>query len=406
MPDTGKNDLYQTDKRIEAAFSRIEQDKELLPEHRAVIRRFDKQLQAEEVKGKRRLRFLNTLPVLMRKIGKPIEDMSKDDLVDVVAWINNGGERDWSDTTMAEYRKDLVRIWKFSRGLDRQDKPKEVRFIRTGRQPTPPTWLPPDELIEKAIANTFNNRDKFIIAALSEGGFRTAELAHMALGDWVVDGDLLEARVSELGKTGSRIVYLHDVLPYYKQWLAEHPLRGNSEAPLVLALYGTHKHERMNPFTLLKVVKEAFRRAGAPRSVSVQLLRKRNSTEMAAVLPSEQLNARQGWVRGSPMPGYYVSLSKKHKRAAAAKLYGLADTEKPKPKTTRCINPLCMELNAGDQAFCYKCHAALTIDAAKEVHKFREQIQADQQEYFATGDMAKVLARIEARLSLLEGGEK
>lgn len=402
MPDNkNEEDLYHTHSKLANALARIKEDETLLPEHRDIIIRFDKKLQAEDVRAKRRIRYARTLPVLLRKLGKPLKQTTKDDLINLVGWINSGGERNWSETTKVEYREEVKRVWKFANDYEKEDKPKEVRFIRTSKKPTPPTWLPSDELIQKAINAAHSSRDKFIIAALAEGGFRTGEFIYMTLGDWQADGDLIRVQVPESGKTGARVLYLHDVIPYYKMWLSEHPQPDKPDAPLVMNINGTVR--RMIPAMLVKVVKTAFNRAGSTKRVTVQLLRKRCSTEMAANFSGEQLNARQGWTTGSKMAAYYVAFSDKHKRAAACRQYGMKDESKPKEKTVKCVNPLCKTDNPSDRAFCYKCHAALTVDAAMDVLRVRNMIQSDQMEYYKTGDMKLVLAKLEARLAALEG---
>lgn len=405
MPDVkNKLDIYKTQNTLQSTLERIKNDDTLLPEHKKLILKYNKELLARGVHAKRRMKIVSSLPVLLRKLGKPLEGLNNGGLKELVAWIHQGGDRNWSETTREDYKALLKAAWKLANGYEREDQPKEVRFIKVRKLVTPPKWFVPPELTDKAINSCFNARDKFIIAALYEGGFRTGELVHMKVSDWRMDGALVEVQVPEEGKTGDREVYLHDVIPHYKQWMKEHPNKGNPDAPLVVNLYGKHAGQQISPFALIKLVKTAFKRVGSRHKVTIQTLRKTNSSEMSEKLTASQLCDRQGWVQGSRMPGYYVGYNKKRRKQIAKQLYGVTDEELPeeKPRTATCINPLCKEINPADQPFCYKCHTALTTEAAQKVQLVRKQIETDQQLFYETGDMTKVLARIEARLDALE----
>jgi len=420
MSDKHKEDLYNTGKGILLAKERIKEDKGLLPEQQKLILEMDKHHRARGISLKRRKKYLCVLTILLRKMGRPLKGAGNKELQEIVTWIEEGGIRKaknkktgkiedttpWSEATKEDYKQVLKYSWRFANGYDREDHPKEVRFIKSRNVVTPPKWLPSETQVLKAINLCLNPRDKFIIAALREGGFRTGEMCYMNLEDWREEGELVEVNVPEHGKTGARSLYMHDVIPYYKEWLAAHPARSNPDAPLVVNLEGQAQGERMKPHALLKAVKNAFKRAGVERNVSVQLLRKRNSTEMAGKLNAQELNDRQGWVQGSKMAGYYVRFSKKHKKRVAKQLYGIGEEEEDVERTIKCINPLCGEINPADRKFCYKCHSALNVDAAMEVKKLRDQINKDQAEFYRTGDLAHVLSRIEARIEALEEAKK
>lgn len=408
MPDTKKKiDIYKTQNSLANSIKRIKRDDTLLPEHKELILKFETDLLARGVSAKRRRKVVLSLPVLLRKISKPLEGLTNGELKELVAWINSGGDKDWSETTKEDYKALLKTAWKIANGYEREDKPKEIRFLKSHKIVTPPKWFVSPELADKAIDNCFNSRDKFIISALYEGGFRTGELVYMKLSDWRIDGPLLEARVPDEGKTGERFVYLHNCIPYYKRWIEDHPDRNNPDAPLIMALYGKHKGERINPFALIKLVKTAFKRADAPHTVTIQTLRKTNSSQMSEKLSSAQLCDRQGWVQGSRMPGFYVGYNKKRRKQMAKELYGVTDEALPneKPRTISCINPLCGEVNPANQTFCYKCHTPLTTEAAEKVKQVREQIAQDQKLFYESGDIGKVLLQIRARLELLEANK-
>lgn len=401
MPDTKNGqDIYKSQQKLESVLRRLDQE-EIHPANKELILEFDNDLLARGVKAKRRLKAAMSLCVLLRQSEEPLKGATVPDLKKLVGWIESN---DWSRTTKEDYKLLLKSAWKLANDYDREDKPKEVRFIKVKKVVTPPRWLPSAELVDKAIDRCFNARDKFLIALCYEGGFRTGEVIHMKLKDWRIDGALIEVTVPPEGKTGQRTVYLHDVIPYYKNWIAQHPDRNNPEAYLIVNLNGSYNGEQMNPFSLRKIVKVAFKRAGAPQTVCIQLLRKTNSSLMAGKLTSEQLNDRQGWVQGSQMAGYYVKFNKHRRKQSAKAMYGIEDGEKEKPRTTNCINPLCGEVNPSSHKFCYKCHTPLTTEAAQQVQKVREMIAQDQTEFYKTGDLARVMARIEARLQALEGG--
>lgn len=405
MPDVkSKIDIYKTQTSLAKCIERVKQDETLLPEHKELILKYNIDLLARGVSAKRRRKVVISLPVLLRKLSKPLKGLHNGEIKELVAWINSGGDRNWSETTQEDYKALLKTAWKLANDYEREDNPKEVQFIKARKVITPPKWFVTPELRDRAIARCYNSRDRFIISALFEGGFRTGELVHMKLADWNIDGSLIEVRVPEEGKTGERVVYLHNCIPYYKQWLQEHPDKSNTDAPLIVNLYGKNNGKRINPYALIKVVKTAFKRADAPHTVTIQTLRKTNSSKMSEKLSSAQLCDRQGWVQGSRMPSFYVGYNKKRRKQIAKELYGVTDEElkEDKPSTITCINPLCNEVNPPHQSFCYRCHTPLTTESAEAVKKVREQIAQDQKLFYESGDMQKVLMQIQARLELLE----
>jgi len=89
-------------------------------------------------------------------------------------------------------------------------------------------------------------RDKFIISALFEGGFRHNELLATNVGDWTIHDSYVEAHIKE-GKTGERDTPPMLVTAYYlRMYLThEHPDPTNPNAPMVVSLSHKRRGERL-----------------------------------------------------------------------------------------------------------------------------------------------------------------
>ena len=190
----------------------------------AILNDYDKTLRIERKSLSRRYIIIHVLRKLaVHTHSKQFSDMTKDDLIDWVASLN-----DLSHASMNNY---MVIVKSFFKWLhDTEDYPECVKWIKlqNGRRKRklPSDMITPEE-VKAMINHTDNARDKALIAVLYESACRVGEIANMNIKDVVTDQ--YGAVVMVDGKTGMRRLRLIDSSPYIAQWIDQHPTKDDRD---------------------------------------------------------------------------------------------------------------------------------------------------------------------------------
>ena len=242
---------------------------------------------------------------------------------------------------------------------------------------------------------------------------RPHEILKLRIKDIVfkTSGHYQYAEVLVNGKTGSRSIPLFDSIPYVKDWLDEHPLRGNANSFLISGI-GRSIGRAIEVNTLSAIYKRRYKEGIFPKLISnpsvssedkqkiMELLKKpwnpyirRHSalTEKSTILKEHVLRQHAGWSISSSMPQKYLHYFGNESSESLLEAYGivtkdLKSTDALKPK--QCPN--CNEPNKPDSKFCAKCRMVLTYDAynetveekedkGKEIDKMKEQMRLMQE---------------------------
>jgi hypothetical protein len=230
-----------------------------------------------------------------------------------------------------------------------------------------------------------------------------------------------EVEIGRYGKVKkSRIVPLIDSLPYFKAWLAQHPMSSNPQAHVFIS----HEHSaryRNTPLRInsLRGIYLDFKykhfpklipqdRADVPPEDKIKIkqllqkpfnpyLRRHSSlSEKARLVNEYTLRQHAGWTKNSDMIEIYthelggessedlllaygidVKKKKKNKNADAATNDKEAEEEEEaallQPKTC----PHCSEPNKPASKFCVHCHMVLTFDAFGETIEEAEKTKKE-----------------------------
>ncbi len=175
--------------------------------------------------------------------------------------------------------------------------------------------LRPEEL-EALLGACGNPRDRAILAILAETGLRIGELLSMRLRDVeaLPDGSF---RLRVRGKTGLRVVVAIRSAPALSEWLEVHPRPEDPEAPLWTTL--RRPYRPLRPKAFREHLRHLARRAGLSRPVHPHMLRHTRLTQLAHVLPEQELKVVAGWTMSSRMAAVYVHLSGRDAEAALRK---------------------------------------------------------------------------------------
>ena len=213
------------------------------------------------------------------------------------------------------------------------------------------------------------------------------------------------------GKTGNRHIPLIDCIPYLKDWLDDHPQRGNPNAPLICGfarslgrrivtkslykVYYLYKNQffphllddpSVSPEDKIKI-KELLNKPWNP-----YIRRHSALTQKSKILKEHVLRQHAGWSIGSNMPQKYLHYFGNESSESILEAYGL----KPKSEQTDIMKPRqcpnCSEPNKLDSKFCAKCRMVLTYDS------YMESVETNTNQYTDMFDeLKKRMANLEQK---------
>jgi len=356
-----KIDIHNVDRRLEREHERL---KKLPKEDQEVLRKFENYCKSVSISKYRIVKYLYSLRKFAGWLGKPLKKAKKEDIERVLSLIE---DMDYSAWTKHDYKAIIKRFYTWLNGGVPPESVSWIKTIVRKRDILLPNQLLSEEEVIRMINTAKNIRDKAFIAFLYESGCRISEVAGMRLKDVVFKENYATAMVK--GKTGSRKVIIVAATPYLVNWIENHPLRDNPDAPMWVNIGSTNHLKPMSYSNITKTLKDIAKRAGIKKKVHPHKLRHSRATELAKNLTEAQMNQLFGWRQGSRMPAIYVHLSGRDIEDTMLKIYGLKNHEEKrtlKPRTC----PRCGTVNQFEAKFCAKC--GLFLDA-KEAYRKEEE---------------------------------
>lgn len=333
-------------------------------ENKDLIRSFVNFKTAEKVKLPRINMYMSTLRLMAERYleDRDFRDITKEDMIDIVAKIERGYHSDWT-----KYSYEVI-IKTFYRWLGMTDVIEWIKAKPPGNKKLPEDLITEEEV--KAMINVaITLRDKAFIACLYEGGFRIGEIGGLAIKD--VTFDNYGAIVMVNGKTGMRRVRLIFAMPYLAQWLELHPTKDDKNAPVWVLQGRGAKRNCMTYQAWRNQLQRIAERAGVRCKVNPHNFRHSRATALASHLTDSQLDEYLGWVPGSKMASVYVHLSGRDLDKELLKMYGIEDIEEKKGELLSVQCPHCRTLNTSGAQICNNCRMPLTVD---EVIRKEERI--------------------------------
>ncbi len=245
-------------------------------------------------------------------------------------------------------------------------------YVKTGRKkeikPSDILTYKEFEALLSAVSKVsrYPVRDRAMVISMYEGAFRPGELLRMTIGGVLFKDKI--AVITTSGKTGSKTVPL--LLSYRPllEWLEQHPLKDDSEAPVWI---GMTKLKVLNYQYLRQLIKNASKEAGLKKAVWNYLLRHTRLTDVARKHPDQILKRFGNWRGNTKMMDVYIHLSESDLEDAVLKEHGLLQEKKEEQLTLRPC-PRCDELNTISVKRCIKCgyilDEELAIKTAQKEH--------------------------------------
>ena len=251
------------------------------------------------------------------------------------------------------YRVLLIRFfrWLYSPDMEKKQRPKPSvvenipQLKRKEQSIYKPSdlWSSDDDLLFLRFSS--NPRDRCYHAISRDLSCRPSEILNLRLKDVVfkTSGTYQYAEVLVNGKTGSRHIPLINSIPWLKDWLDQHPQRGNSNAFLIptladrsfgrkissLAMNGVYRRYRLELFP--KLLKDPSVSSEDKRKISELLKKPWNPylrrhvglTEKSKILKENILKQYSGWSGRSQMHLKYLHYFGNESSESILEAYGL-----------------------------------------------------------------------------------
>lgn len=364
-------DIYGHELKLSRKIERIKKLKSISEKAKKKILQFQEDCLANGLSAARILRYLDDLPRIAQLLDNKFEKPSVDDIKKVVREID---KKDISPVSKQEFKKTIKKFYKWLNGSN--EYPSCVQWIKSSRKLNNnklPEELLTEEEVKKMINASGNPRDRAIIATLWESGCRAGEMLLLRIKHVSFEETLTKIVVQ--GKTGMRRIPLLDSTPYLTDWIENHPLKENPNAPLWVGMGNVGRNERLCYPALRKLLKEAARKAGIKKSVNPHSFRHSRATRLANHLTEAQMTQYFGWVQGSDIPRTYVHLSGRDVDEAILKMRGLKPKEEKVESSLAPKNcPRCGLINKATGKFCTRCAAVLDVETALAMQDEMEKL--------------------------------
>lgn len=371
----GTFDIHNRRRRLDLVTARIKKSTAITDASRRVILKFSDYCFAEGLTVERvehYLHILNKIAERLTVMGAEFEEMGKEEMVELVGWLER---RDLSDWTKHDYKVTLKKLYKWLKGGG-EEYPPEVKWIKSTkkRNHTLPEELLSEKDVESLVGAARHPRDKALISVLYESGCRIGELLNLQIKN--VAFDRHGARLIVSGKTGMRRLMIIASSPALAAWLNVHPFREDPNAALWVGIGTVSRDQPLDYPSSRKMLRVAGRRAGVKKKVNPHLFRHSRATQLAKHLTEAQLCEYFGWVQGSKMASTYVHLSGRDVDGAILKLYGLEeeaeDSGESRLTPRKC--PRCRELNSFTAKYCVRCSLPLDEETALREQAVRGEL--------------------------------
>jgi len=388
-----RSKVYNYERRLRNVLERVRRSP-IGEEDKTSILEFYEDCLAQGLSTARIIKYLDTLERIARSLGKSFKDTTREDIAEFVRKIEAS---DYSEWTKHDYKLILKIFYKWLKKTE--DYPEEVRWIRTKVKNNNklPEELLTEEEIKRLVDAANNLRDKALILVLYESGCRIGEILCLEIKH--VHFDNYGARLTVDGKTGMRSVRVIASAPKLAQWIDNHPLRGNPEAPLWVSLGVKNREKALSYGAAKTAIKDLARKVGIRKRVYPHLFRHSRATHLATHLTEAQMKQHFGWVQDSKMAGTYVHLSGRDIDNALLKLNGIAvEKEDEKEEFTVVICPRCETKNSPTSKFCTKCGYCFDLRTAMQLDEVRSKADKLMTELVNKPEVLDVLVEAMAKI--------
>lgn len=301
---------------------------------------------------------------LEKLAGKPVDSVLKS-MDDVHKLAEKITASKYTPNTQSDLRLMLKLLWKVAHGYQREDRAREVHWIKIGvprKDMKHPKLISEDDLKKMLVVSAV--RERAILQLLYETGLRPSELLALKKNDLDFVKEGVRVHVPEGTKTGARdILAGGSAEPALANWLNAHPIR-KQDALLFPSEHGHGNFRQMCVENLNQVIQNTAKKAGLTRKIKTYDFRHTAATINAKFFSEAQLRYYMGWTQDSTMAAVYVQMSGKDTDSGVAKKHDKPVVElheKSYVEPKKCKR--CEKVNMHDAEMCAYC--GLSFDKAK-----------------------------------------
>jgi len=225
------------------------------------------------------------------------------------------------------------------------------------------------------LNSCYNSRDRALMSLLYETGARIGEISSMRIKDVFFDEygarvwfPLQDTSVKK-HKRGVRVVFSSS---YLAEWLNDHPLKEDPDAPLWIKMTGKDRLKPINYDDIRRQLKRIAERAGVGKRIYPHLFRHTKATRLLSRMSETLTSKYLGWVLGSKMVKVYAHLADEDVDNAILEMHGIRQKEGSVDLEVRQC-PRCTFVNPAENRFCSRCGLPLTQEAFQEVEEYEKR---------------------------------
>jgi site-specific recombinase XerD len=331
-------------------------------ENQIQIIKFYRYLVAEKKSPSRIIKYLYALRAINDFLKKPFEDATKDDMVEVVAQIEEKMSDNWSKR---DYKECMKFFYRWLRGMEKEDGyPQEVRWIKTKN---PPSKLTKEDLLTKEevlkmVQEADNIRDKCFVYGLWESFSRPEEFLSLKISSVIFTDWGCVLQIPTEGKTGYRTVPIVESAQYFLDWTNVHPAKENRDSPLWVSMRNKSDNgktaEKISYSTARDTVKHLAILAGIQKRIYLNLFRHSGATRDSKIYKTPVFHRIGGWSPQSKTPErHYLHLDDSDVIQAKLEAHSILKESNAELKGGATILkcPRCQEINSIGAKHCKKC---------------------------------------------------
>lgn len=233
----------------------------------------------------------------------------------------------------------------------------------------------PYDKINQLLPHCQNIRDKAIVTALMDCGYRSSEFLAITMKDIKMNGDNMSFKPENIRES----LTLTRSQQFIEKWRSVHPDKDNPDASLWITMYG----DRMCDNNLRRILKQVGKKAGFV-GLRAHLMRHGFATHWAQNFTPHELSKALGHKDISMISKFYVHLEISNLQEKQAKAEGREIVQDKDQKTITdkiaCMD--CFSENSIDSLFCGACGKPMT-EEGKNINTEQAQQIKDLQDSIA-----------------------
>lgn len=362
--------LYKTHSKTNRELTLLMENKAISKRNKELIIKFTEYKKFKGLSDVRILKYFNRLRLMVLKLNKNLDKVTKKDIETLVIQINN------SNLSTNSKGEDLAILRLFYKWLKGNDKkyPKEVQDITIRRETKKraPSEILTEEDIKAMLNATSSVRDKAMISLLADSGVRVGELVSVIISNLSYTDDGLIQLMIETGKTGGRRVLLIPSVPYLSTWLNHHPLKDDPKAYLFISLDKRNRYGQLSHSAVNMMLHKIAKKINLKKAVNPHAFRRYSATSSSSFMSDSLLMMRYGWTKRQTVSSY-TFLNPKEADDSYRKGFGKQEL-KVKESQLQSVVCICKAVNAPTNDYCNNCGKPLNLKVALNLEDKRAKV--------------------------------